>query len=75
MRPFRKDGFEISLEAALEYINDDKMLFDCLLQGGRGFARSLPRRDVLMKEPALTQFFRDILAFNQSQHNWVDNPS
>src|SRR5437667_12562701 len=65
MRPFRKAGFTIPLDTALEFLNDDEELFACLTRGGQPFKRSLPRSEAL--DPAVVQFLRGVLAFGRSQ--------
>ena len=75
MRPFRITRSIISLDAALEYLDNDKDLFNCLSDGSQGFKRSLLKKEELQDNLGLAQFLRKVLVFNRSEDDLKSNPS
>src|SRR5216117_2327383 len=68
LRPFRKTSSQVSLNAALQFLEDDKLLFTCLTGGSQGFKRSLPRGRTLQENPELAQLLQKVLA-----SRWLDD--
>ena len=65
LRQFRTTESEISLEAAREFI-DDERFFTYLLNASHGFKRSLPKKEFLQKHPEVAEFLRKVVACNRS---------
>ena len=74
MRPYRKQGSTVSLEAALEYLNSNDF-YHCLTTGSQGFKRSLPMEDALQIIPNIVQFLRDVLVSGRSEDSVETNPA
>ncbi len=62
LRPFRKTGSPISLDAALEFLTDDTLLFTCLTRGSQGFKQSFPKEHAIQENPELAQLLQKLLA-------------
>src|SRR4051812_13309497 len=67
IKPYRKAGLTIPLEAGNEFLDDDEELFACLTKGGQPFKRSLPQREALQRNPDAAAFLRKIVAFGRSE--------
>jgi hypothetical protein len=75
LRSFREASSEISLEAALKFLNDDDALYSCILNGVYGFNRGLVRRKDLQDNPDIAEFLRKVLASSRSEDRWQSNPA
>ena len=75
MRPFLKTSSEISLDSALQFLDNDDALFSCVLNMSQGFDRGLPHRNELQDNPDIAQFLREVLASNRSEDAWQSNSS
>jgi len=73
LRPFLKASSPISLDTARKFLDDDRLLFTCLLAGKEGFKRSFPKEFALQENPELTELLRKVLTFRWLEDSLESN--
>ena len=73
LRPCRKYSKPISLDIALEFLENDRELIKTLQGGSHGFKRSLPPLAIL-QNVELAAFMRQVVGKNGSQDDPMENP-
>ena len=73
LRPFLKTSSPISLDTARKFLDDDRLLFTCLLAGKEGFKRSFPKEFALQENLELTELLRKVLTFRWLEDSLESN--
>lgn len=60
LRPFRKACSPISLDTARKFLDDDRLLFTCLLDGKERFKRGFPKEFALQENAELAELLRKV---------------